>query len=200
MGHPQAHLEREMTLKTTKLRDAIAFAMVAGTASMAGTGLAVAQETDSQATTLDRINVTGSRIRQVDIETSQPVLSISRMESDGPIPKGKVLHASFELKGQQFTAFDGGPHFSFSEAFSMVATCDTQAELDAVWDALCEGGEPGPCGWLKDRFGVSWQVLPAALGELMGNAEGGNTAKVMDALLKMGKLDIATLEAAYREA
>ena len=125
--------------------------------------------------------------------------SIVRSESDGPIPKGKVLHASFELNGREYTAFDGGPHFSFTEGFSLVATCDTQEELDRVWLRLSEnGGKEGPCGWLTDPFGVSWQVLPTSLGKMMSDSKSGNPGKVMEALLKMGKLDIATLEKAYK--
>lgn len=122
------------------------------------------------------------------------------LRSDGTgTPKGSVLHASFELDGREFTAMDGGPSFSFSEGISLVATCDTQKELDDVWRRLSESGEEGPCGWLKDRFGVSWQVVPRSLGEMMGHPESGNSGKVMDALLKMGKIDIATLERAYKQ-
>lgn len=123
------------------------------------------------------------------------------MRSDGTgVPKGSVLHASFELDGQEFTAMDGGPSFSFSEGFSLVATVDTQEELDAIWKRLSsDGGEEGQCGWLKDRFGVSWQVVPRALGEMMGHPEAGNPGKMMEALLKMKKLDIAALKAAYKQ-
>jgi predicted 3-demethylubiquinone-9 3-methyltransferase (glyoxalase superfamily) len=125
------------------------------------------------------------------------------MRSEGgstPIPKGSVLHAIFELDGREFTAMDGGPSFSFSEGFSMVATCDTQEELDNIWTRLSsDGGEEGRCGWLKDRFGVSWQVIPRALGEMMERPNAGNPGKVMEALLKMDKIDIATLKRAYKQ-
>jgi predicted 3-demethylubiquinone-9 3-methyltransferase (glyoxalase superfamily) len=125
------------------------------------------------------------------------------MRSEGgstPIAKGSVLHASFELDGREFTAMDGGPSFSFSEGFSMVATCDTQEELDNIWTRLSsDGGEEGRCGWLKDRFGVSWQVIPRALGEMMEHPRAGNPGKVMEALLKMDKIDIATLKQAYKQ-
>jgi predicted 3-demethylubiquinone-9 3-methyltransferase (glyoxalase superfamily) len=125
------------------------------------------------------------------------------MRSEGgstPIPEGSVLHATFELDGQTFTAMDGGPSFSFSEGFSMVVTCDTQGELDNIWARLSSnGGEEGRCGWLKDRFGVSWQVIPRALGEMMEHPHAGNPGKVMEALLKMDKIDIATLKRAYKE-
>jgi predicted 3-demethylubiquinone-9 3-methyltransferase (glyoxalase superfamily) len=125
----------------------------------------------------------------------------SIMRSDGVgVPKGNVLHASFELDGREFTAMDGGPSFSFTEGFSMVATCDTQEELDRVWNKLSsDGGQEGRCGWLTDPFGVSWQVIPRALGEMMGDSKSGNPGKVMEALLKMNKLDIATLKAAYKQ-
>jgi len=126
--------------------------------------------------------------------------NIARSDESAPMPKGSVLHASFELDGREFTAMDGGPSFSFSEGFSMVATCDTQEELDNVWKRLsADGGEEGRCGWLKDPFGVSWQVIPRALGEMMMNPEAGNPGKLMEALLKMDKIDIATLEQAYKQ-
>jgi predicted 3-demethylubiquinone-9 3-methyltransferase (glyoxalase superfamily) len=128
------------------------------------------------------------------------VLSIVRSDGNGPIPEGKVMHASFELDGTELTAFDGGESFSFTEGFSLVATCDTQEEIDETWARLCDGGEPGPCGWLKDRFGVSWQVVPAALGEMLSDPDSGNSAKVMGEMLKMGKIELATLEQAYRSS
>src|SRR5262249_12026808 len=109
----------------------------------------------------------------------------------------KLLHATFRLGGQEYTAFDGGETFAFSEAFSFVVTCETQDELDRIWDRLCDGGQPGPCGWLTDRFGVSWQVVPSDLNEMFGNPSGGNARAAMQAMLKMGKLDIATLRRAY---
>jgi predicted 3-demethylubiquinone-9 3-methyltransferase (glyoxalase superfamily) len=126
------------------------------------------------------------------------ILSMLHSDGNGPLPKGSVLHASVELDGQEYTAFDGGPSFKFTEAFSFVATCESQEEIDAVWARLTDGGEEGPCGWLKDRFGVSWQVVPAALGRMMSDPASGSPAKAMEALLKMRKLDIATLERAYR--
>jgi predicted 3-demethylubiquinone-9 3-methyltransferase (glyoxalase superfamily) len=126
--------------------------------------------------------------------------NIMRSDGNSPIPKGSVLHASFELDGREFTAMDGGPSFSFTEGFSMVATCDTQEELDNVWKRLSSnGGEEGRCGWLKDPFGVSWQVIPRALGEMMGDSKSGNPGKVMEALMGMDKIDIATLKQAYKQ-
>jgi len=126
------------------------------------------------------------------------VLSVLHSDGNGPLPKGSVLHARFQLDGQEYTAFDGGMPFSFTEAFSFVVTCETQDQIDEMWARLSEGGEEGPCGWLKDRFGVSWQVVPAALGKMMGDPSSGNPGKVMEALLKMRKLDVAALEQAYR--
>lgn len=136
----------------------------------------------------------------VSVFKNSRMVSIVRSSSEGPVSKGKVLHAVFELNGREFTAFDGGPSFSFSQGFSLVATCETQDELDEVWQKLSKGGEEGPCGWLKDKFGVSWQVIPAALGEMMGDPESGNAEKVMEALLTMGKIDIKTLERAYQQS
>ncbi len=126
------------------------------------------------------------------------VLNLLKADANGPLPEGSVLHASFLLDGQEYTAFDGGPSFSFTEAFSLVATCETQEEIDELWARLTDGGEEGPCGWLKDRWGVSWQVVPSALGQMMSDPKSGNPAKVMEALLKMRKLDLATLKQAYR--
>jgi predicted 3-demethylubiquinone-9 3-methyltransferase (glyoxalase superfamily) len=135
----------------------------------------------------------------VSLFPNSKVVSLLRAEQNGPIPQGSVLHASFVLDGQEYTAFDGGTTFAFTEAFSFVATCETQKELDETWARLTsDGGEEGPCGWLKDRFGVSWQVVPSSLGTMMSNTESGNPAKTMEALLKMRKLDIGALERAYR--
>jgi predicted 3-demethylubiquinone-9 3-methyltransferase (glyoxalase superfamily) len=134
----------------------------------------------------------------VSVFPNSRVNSVLRSDGNGPLPKGSLWHASFELDGQEYTAFDGGPSFRFTEAFSFVVTCQTQDELDKLWARLTDGGEEGPCGWLKDRFGLSWQVVPATLGKMMSDPKSGNPAKMMEALLKMRKLDIATLEQAYR--
>ena len=128
------------------------------------------------------------------------ILSTNRHQPDGPVSEGQLLHAVFELDGREFTAMDGGPSFAFSDGISLVATCDDQEELDRVWNGLTDGGEPGRCGWCKDRYGVSWQVIPAALGEMMGDSEGGDTANLFKALLTMNKLDVAALRAAYQGA
>ena len=134
----------------------------------------------------------------VSLFDNSKVLSVMRSDGKGPVPAGKLLHASFQLDGREFTALDGGPSFSFSEGMSLLVTCSTQEEIDRLWARLTDGGEEGPCGWLKDRFGVSWQVVPAALGEMLGDSEHGNSAKAMEAMLQMKKLDIAALRQAYR--
>lgn len=127
------------------------------------------------------------------------VLSMQRYEKDGgPIAKGKVLGATFQLDGREFLAFDGGPTFQFSEGVSMMVTCKTQEEIDRYWTGLtANGGEEGPCGWLKDRFGLSWQIVPEALGDLLGDSEHGDTQAALEAMLKMKKLDLGELQQAY---
>jgi predicted 3-demethylubiquinone-9 3-methyltransferase (glyoxalase superfamily) len=110
-------------------------------------------------------------------------------------PEGSVMTVSFRLEGQEFTALNGCAHFKFTEAISFVARCETQAEIDHYWDKLCEGGDEKAqqCGWLKDRFGVSWQIVPAALFEMMAAADSEKSGRVMGALLQMKKLDLAAL-------
>jgi predicted 3-demethylubiquinone-9 3-methyltransferase (glyoxalase superfamily) len=112
-------------------------------------------------------------------------------------PKGSAMTVTFELDGNPFMALNGGPMFQFSEAVSFVISCETQAEIDRYWEQLSsDGGQEGPCGWLKDRFGLSWQIVPRQLGELM---KGGHAGQVMAALLQMKKLDIATLQRAAED-
>ena len=121
------------------------------------------------------------------------ILNVSRYGDAGPGPKGSVMVVNFQLEGQQFTALNGGPLFKFSEAFSFVVNCETQKEIDEYWNKLTSGGgKESECGWLKDKFGFSWQIVPTALGKLMGDPQKAN--RVMQALLQMKKLDIATLE------
>jgi predicted 3-demethylubiquinone-9 3-methyltransferase (glyoxalase superfamily) len=136
----------------------------------------------------------------VSIFPNSKITNLTRVESDGgPIPKGKLLSAIFELDGREFRAFDGGESFSFSEGISLDVTCKTQEEVDRYWTKLTEnGGEEGPCGWLKDRFGVSWQIVPEQLGQMLTDSKSGNSEAAMQAMLKMKKLDIATLQKAYR--
>jgi predicted 3-demethylubiquinone-9 3-methyltransferase (glyoxalase superfamily) len=119
----------------------------------------------------------------------------------GLIPAGQVMSATFELDGRAYNAFDGGPTFAFSEGFSFMVACVTQDEIDRLWDRLtADGGEPGRCGWLKDPFGLSWQVIPADLGDMLSDPAGGNTRAAGEAMMKMNKLDIAALRAAYNSA
>lgn len=107
-----------------------------------------------------------------------------------------VLLVAFELDGQAYSALNGGPSFRFAEGISLFVSCETQAEVDTLWEQLSAGGEPGPCGWLKDRFGVSWQVVPTALNRLLQDPDRQKTARVLQAMMKMSKIDIAGLEQA----
>jgi len=123
------------------------------------------------------------------------ILNVSRYGDAGPGPKGSVMVVNFQLEGQQFTALNGGPLFKFSEAFSFVVNCETQKEIDEYWNKLTSGGgKESECGWLKDKFGFSWQIAPTALGRLMSDPKKAN--RVMQAVLQMKKLDIAKLEEA----
>jgi predicted 3-demethylubiquinone-9 3-methyltransferase (glyoxalase superfamily) len=122
---------------------------------------------------------------------------ISRYGEAGPGPKGTVMVATFQLEGQDFIALNGGPHFKFTEAISLVVNCETQDELDAFWEKLSEGGSKGQCGWLKDKYGLSWQVVPTALGKLMSDPDPEKSKRVMTAMLKMTKMDIQGLQQAY---
>ncbi len=126
------------------------------------------------------------------------VLDIARYGKGAPMPEGTVLTVMAELNGQQVMALNGGPQdFGFSEAFSFYVGCEDQAEVDDLWEKLTEGGEPGPCGWLKDKYGLSWQIVPTALGEMLGDQDPDKAARVMQAMLQMGKLDIGELRKAY---
>jgi predicted 3-demethylubiquinone-9 3-methyltransferase (glyoxalase superfamily) len=124
------------------------------------------------------------------------ILDVARYGEAGPRPAGTVMTVSFELGGQKFLALNGGPEFTFSEAISFQVNCKTQDEVDAFWSKLSEGGEEGPCGWLKDRFGVSWQIVPTVLPELLGDPDREKSQRVMAAMLKMKKIDIDELERA----
>ena len=117
----------------------------------------------------------------------------------GPGPKGSVLSVTFELDGQAFMALNGGPMFTFSPAISFFVKCQTQAEVDEYWAKLSAGGETQQCGWLRDRYGVSWQIVPAVLGELLEGRDAGKAASVMRAMLQMEKLDIAKLKEAHAQ-
>jgi predicted 3-demethylubiquinone-9 3-methyltransferase (glyoxalase superfamily) len=124
---------------------------------------------------------------------------ILRSGDAGPGPKGSVLTCTFEIEGQQFTALNGGPHFKFNEAISLMVDCKSQQEVDELWDKLASsGGEHSHCGWLKDKFGVSWQIIPTVLIELLNDPDPQKSARVMAAMLKMGKIEIAKLQDAAR--
>ncbi len=122
---------------------------------------------------------------------------ISRYGDAGPGPKGSVMVVSFALDGFKFLALNGGPEFKFTPAVSFVVSCETQEEIDRLWDALSEGGSHMQCGWLTDKFGVTWQIVPSVLGSLMAGPDPKRSAKVAAALMQMVKLDIAALQAAY---
>ena len=124
------------------------------------------------------------------------ITNVSYYGEAGPRDAGTVLTVEFELDGQSFTALNGGPDFKFNESISFQVTCKDQSEVDHYWDALGEGGEHGPCGWLKDKFGVSWQIVPKRLGELLSDPDKEKSQRVMAAMLKMGKLEVDELERA----
>ena len=134
--------------------------------------------------------------RYVEIFPSSSILSVARYPEGAP-QAGTALTVSFVLDGQEVQALNGGPAFPFTEAFSFAVSVPDQAECDRVWDALtADGGEPGRCGWLKDRWGLSWQVIPAALPELLGDPDPGRAGRAMNAMLTMDKIDVAALHAA----
>jgi predicted 3-demethylubiquinone-9 3-methyltransferase (glyoxalase superfamily) len=124
------------------------------------------------------------------------ILSTSRYGDAGPGPKGSVMSANFEIDGQEFVALNGGPSFSFSEGMSLYVDCETQAEVDDLWKKLSAGGSEGRCGWLTDRFGVSWQVIPRVLPQLLSDPDPEKAGRAMNAMLQMGKIEIAKLEQA----
>ena len=125
---------------------------------------------------------------------------ITRFGEAGPRSEGMVMTASFELDGQPFVALNGGPEFAFTEAISFQVSCEDQEEVDAFWGTLAEGGEEGQCGWLKDRFGVSWQIIPTALPELLSDPDPERSRRVMEAMLQMRKIEIDALEHAAAPA
>jgi predicted 3-demethylubiquinone-9 3-methyltransferase (glyoxalase superfamily) len=134
----------------------------------------------------------------VSIFPNSAVGKIARYTETGPGPNGSVMTVAFELDGQQFTALNGGPIFKFTEALSLVVNCDSQEEVDHYWDRLSEGAQEVQCGWVKDKYGVSWQVVPVAFIELVQDKDPVKVDRVMKAMMKMKKLDLAALEKAYR--
>jgi len=133
----------------------------------------------------------------VSVFRNSKVGGVTRYGDAGPGPKGSAMTVSFELEGQQFTALNGGPHFKFTEAISFVVDCKSQAEVDELWDRLSEGGQTQQCGWLKDKFGLSWQIIPSALPELMSDPDPEKSRRVTEAMLQMTKIDIAKLRQAH---
>jgi predicted 3-demethylubiquinone-9 3-methyltransferase (glyoxalase superfamily) len=124
---------------------------------------------------------------------------IRRCGDAGPGPKGSVLTVTFELEGQSFVALNGGPTYQFTPAISLFVDCETQEEVDELWEKLSAGGTKDRCGWLRDRFGVSWQIIPSRLGKLMGDPDPAKSARVMQAMLQMQKIDVKALERAYQQ-
>jgi predicted 3-demethylubiquinone-9 3-methyltransferase (glyoxalase superfamily) len=124
------------------------------------------------------------------------IVDVARYGSAGPRPEGTVMTVSFELDGQKFVALNGGPDFTFNEAISFQVNCGNQEEVDAFWSTLSEGGEEGPCGWLKDKYGVSWQIVPTVLTDLLADPDPEKSQRVMAAMLSMGKIEIEELERA----
>jgi predicted 3-demethylubiquinone-9 3-methyltransferase (glyoxalase superfamily) len=133
----------------------------------------------------------------VSVFKNSKVLRVSRYGEGGPGPKGAVMSATFRLDGQDFFALNGGPQFTFSPAISFFVNCETQQEVDELWEKLSEGGKKERCGWLKDKYGLSWQIIPSALGKLMGDKDAEKAKRVMQAMLQMDKIDIARLQQAY---
>jgi len=136
----------------------------------------------------------------VSIFPNSKVISTARYGEAGPGPKGQVMTMSFELAGQRFMALNGGPQFKFTEAISLMVNVESQAELDEIWNKLLQGGQPSQCGWLKDKFGLSWQVVPTVLGQMMADKDPEKAKRVMMAMLQMVKLDIPKLQEAHEHA
>jgi predicted 3-demethylubiquinone-9 3-methyltransferase (glyoxalase superfamily) len=136
----------------------------------------------------------------VSVFKNSKVVRVSRYGEVGPGPKGTVMSATFELDGQQFYALNGGPQFTFTPAISLFVNCETQQEVDELWDKLSEGGNKERCGWLKDKYGLSWQIIPSALGKLLGDKDPAKANRVMMAMLQMDKIDIQRLQQAYDQA
>jgi predicted 3-demethylubiquinone-9 3-methyltransferase (glyoxalase superfamily) len=133
----------------------------------------------------------------VSLFKNSKVTGVSRYGDAGPGPKGSVMTATFQLEGQDFIALNGGPLYKFTEAISLFVDCRTQEEVDHLWEKLSEGGEKSRCGWLKDKYGLSWQIVPSALRELMGDKDPEKSRRVMTAMLQMTKIDIKKLQEAH---
>jgi len=135
----------------------------------------------------------------VSIFKNSKIGSVARYGEAGPGPKGTVMSATFQLAGQEFMALNGGPQFAFSPAISFFVNCETQEEVDELWAKLSEGGEIQRCGWLKDKFGVSWQIIPSALRAMLSDTDPAKSKPVMQAMLQMDKIDINALKQAYEQ-
>ena len=132
----------------------------------------------------------------ISIFEDSKIVNITRYGEAGPGPAGSVMTVEFQLEGRNFIALNGGPHFRFTEAISFSVNCETQEEVDRFWEKLSDGGEEGPCGWLKDRYGLSWQVNPVVLGKMLGDPDPGKAQRAMNAMLQMKKIDISRLKQA----
>jgi predicted 3-demethylubiquinone-9 3-methyltransferase (glyoxalase superfamily) len=135
----------------------------------------------------------------VSIFKNSTIGSITRYGEGAPVPKGTVMTAKFQLDGQEFMALNGGPHFKFTEAISLYVNCESQEEVDELWEKLSAGGEKGRCGWLKDKYGLSWQIIPTALGELLQDKDAAKSKRVMMAMLQMDKIEVDTLKRASEQ-
>ncbi len=136
----------------------------------------------------------------ISVFPNSKIVSVTRYGASGPGPKGSVMSVTFQLAGQEFFALNGGASFKFAEGISLFVNCETQAEIDDLWEKLSRGGKPGPCGWLTDKFGVSWQIVPSVLGKYLSDKDAGKSTRVMQAMLQMTKLDISKLKRAYEQA
>jgi predicted 3-demethylubiquinone-9 3-methyltransferase (glyoxalase superfamily) len=136
----------------------------------------------------------------VSIFKNSKVVSVTQYGETGPGPKGTVMSATFQLDGQEFYALNGGPMFTFSPAISFFVQCETQPEIDELWEKLSAGGEKQRCGWLKDKYGVSWQIVPPVLGEMLSDKDAEKSKRVMEAMLQMDRIDIDTLSRAETAA
>jgi predicted 3-demethylubiquinone-9 3-methyltransferase (glyoxalase superfamily) len=125
------------------------------------------------------------------------ISEVMRMGEGGPAPAGTVITVMFQLDGQEFIALNGGPQYKFTEAISLLVNCESQEEVDRLWGALTAGGEEQPCGWLKDKYGLSWQIVPTVLGQMLGDKDPAKAQRAMNAMLHMKKIDIPALQAAY---
>ena len=128
------------------------------------------------------------------------IINVARYGDAGPGPAGQVMSMTFQLDGQEFMALNGGPHFKFTEAISLFVNCETQEKVDRLWAKLTEGGEESQCGWLKDKYGLSWQIVPTILGELLQDEDPTKAQRVMQAMLQMRKIDSQVLLDAYNQA